>query len=42
VAVSIAHGTVIGAAGGVLLRPFSRLISSSDSVTIHGEPRNMN
>ncbi len=28
VAVSNAHGTVTGAAGGVLLRPFARLISS--------------
>ncbi|MGV0875506.1 MspA family porin, partial [Mycolicibacterium sp. XJ879] len=29
VAVSNAHGTVTGAAGGVLLRPFARLISSA-------------
>ena len=37
------HGTVTGAAGGVLLRPFARLISSSgDSVTTYGEPWNMN
>jgi len=28
VAVSNAHGTVTGAAGGVLLRPFARLIAS--------------
>jgi hypothetical protein len=43
VAVSNAHGTVTGAAGGVLLRPFARLISSSgDSVTTYGEPWNMN
>jgi MspA len=34
VAVSNAHGTVTGAAGGVLLRPFARLISKAgDSVT---------
>jgi len=43
VAVSNAHGTVTGAAGGVLLRPFARLISSSgDSVSTYGEPWNMN
>ncbi|WP_437438124.1 MspA family porin [Mycolicibacterium rhodesiae] len=43
VAVSNAHGTVTGAAGGVLLRPFARLISKSgDSVTTYGEPWNMN
>jgi hypothetical protein len=43
VAVSNAHGTVTGAAGGVLLRPFARLISGSgDSVTTYGEPWNMN
>ena len=43
VAVSNAHGTVTGAAGGVLLRPFARLISSAgDSVTTYGEPWNMN
>ncbi|MDV3128977.1 MspA family porin [Mycobacterium sp. 21AC1] len=43
VAVSNAHGTVTGAAGGVLLRPFARLIASSgDSVTTYGEPWNMN
>ena len=43
VAVSNAHGTVTGAAGGVLLRPFARLISNSgDSVTTYGEPWNMN
>jgi hypothetical protein len=43
VAVSNAHGTVTGAAGGVLLRPFARLISSTgDSVTTYGEPWNMN
>ncbi len=42
-AVSNAHGTVTGAAGGVLLRPFARLIASSgDSVTTYGEPWNMN
>lgn len=43
VAVANAHGTVTGAAGGVLLRPFARLISSTgDSVTTYGEPWNMN
>ena len=43
VAVVQRHGTVTGAAGGVLLRPFARLISSSgDSVTTYGEPWNMN
>ena len=43
VAVSNAHGTVTGAAGGVLLRPFARLISKSgDSVTTYGDPWNMN
>jgi hypothetical protein len=43
VAVSNAHGTVTGAAGGVLLRPFARLIASSgDSVTTYGDPWNMN
>jgi hypothetical protein len=43
VAVSNSHGTVTGAAGGVLLRPFARLISNAgDSVTTYGEPWNMN
>jgi hypothetical protein len=43
VAVNNAHGTVTGAAGGVLLRPFARLISKDgDSVTTYGEPWNMN
>ena len=43
VAVSNAHGTVTGAAGGVLLRPFARLISKDgDSVTTYGEPWNIN
>ncbi len=43
VAVSNAHGTVTGAAGGVLLRPFARLIASTgDSVTTYGETWNMN
>lgn len=43
VAVSNAHGTVTGAAGGVLLRPYARLVSSAgDSVTTYGEPWNMN
>ena len=42
VAVSNAHGTVTGAAGGVLLRPFARLISKDgDSVTTYGDPWNM-
>lgn len=41
--VANAHGTVTGAAGGVLLRPFARLISNDgDSVTTFGEPWNMN
>ena len=43
VAVSNAHGTVTGAAGGVMLRPFARLIAKTgDSVTTYGEPWNMN
>ncbi len=43
VAVSNAHGAVTGAAGGVLLRPFARLISKTgDSVTTYGDPWNMN
>jgi MspA protein len=43
VAVTNAHGTVTGAAGGVLLRPFARLIASTgDSVTTYGDPWNMN
>ena len=43
VVVSNAHGTVTGAAGGVLLRPFARLVSSTgDSVTTYGAPWNMN
>ena len=43
VSVANAHGTVTGAAGGVLLRPFARLISKTgDSVTTYGEPWNMN
>ena len=43
VAVANAHGMVTGAAGGVLLRPFARLISGTgDSVTTYGEPWNMN
>jgi len=42
VAVANAHGTVTGAAGGVLLRPFARLISKGgDSVTTYGEPWDM-
>ena len=43
VAVANAHGTVTGAAGGVMLRPFARLISKAgDSVTTYSEPWNMN
>ena len=43
VAVANSHGTVTGAAGGVLLRPFARLISKTgDSVTTYGEAWNMN
>ncbi|KAA0084789.1 porin [Mycolicibacterium sp. P9-64] len=42
VVVSDAHGTVTGAAGGVLLRPFVRLVSSQGAtVTTYGEPWNM-
>nr|WP_191989160.1 MspA family porin [Mycobacteroides salmoniphilum] len=42
VAVSNAHGTVTGAAGGVLLRPYARLISAAgDSVTTYGETWDM-
>ncbi|MUM08328.1 porin [Mycobacterium sp. CBMA 213] len=43
VAVSNAHGTVTGAVGGVLLRPFARLTSKTgDSVTTYGDPWDMN
>ena len=43
VAVANALGTVTGAAGGVKLRPFARLISKAgDSVTTYAEPWNMN
>ena len=43
VAVANAHGMVTGAAGGVLLRPFARLISQAgDNVTTYGEAWNMN
>ncbi|MDY6996191.1 MAG: MspA family porin [Actinomycetota bacterium] len=43
VVVSGAHGAVTGAAGGVLLRPFARLISSTgDSVTTYGRSWTMN
>ncbi|WP_101950713.1 MspA family porin [Mycobacterium sp. 3519A] len=42
VAVSNAHGTVTGIAGGLLLRPYARLTSNDgDSVTTYGEPRHM-
>ena len=33
---SNAHGTVTGAAGGVLLRPFARRSPTGDSVTTYG------
>ncbi|MBU8829762.1 MspA family porin [Mycolicibacterium goodii] len=37
--VTDAHGTVTGASGGVLLRPFARLTShEGDSVTTYGQP----
>jgi hypothetical protein len=43
VAVANSHGTITGAVGGVLLRPFARLISrTGDSVTTYSEPWNMN
>lgn len=43
VAVSGAHGTVTGAAGGVLLRPYARLIWPDHAeVTTYGEQWNMN
>lgn len=43
VLVSDAHGTVTGAAGGVLLRPYARLTSNHGAaVTTYGEPWNMN
>ena len=43
VAVANAHGMVTGAAGGVLLRPFARLISQAgDNITTYGEPWDMN
>lgn len=43
VVVADAHGTVTGAAGGVLLRPFARLVSAAgDVVTTYGESWNMN
>ncbi len=39
VALSNAHGVITGVAGGVLLRPFARLTSSTgDSVSTYGEP----
>jgi hypothetical protein len=42
VAASNSHGTITGAAGGVLLRPFARLISQAgDIVTTYGEPWDM-
>jgi hypothetical protein len=43
VAVSNAHGTVTGAAGGVLLRPYARLIASTgDSVTVRRAEHELN
>ena len=43
VAVANSHGTITGAAGGVLLRPFARLISKTgDNVTTYSAPWNMN
>lgn len=43
VVVSDAHGTVTGAAGGVLLRPYARLTSKSGAtITTYGEPWNVN
>ena len=42
VAAANSHGTITGAAGGVLLRPFARLISQAgDQVTTYGEPWDM-
>jgi len=42
VAIAGAHGSVTGAAGGVVLRPFARLTSSEgDSVTTYGAPLEM-
>lgn len=42
IAVSNAHGTVTGAAGGVLLRPYARLISNAGgAATTYGEPWDM-
>ena len=38
VAISNAHGAITGAAGGVVLRPFARLVSSAgDSLTTYGK-----
>ncbi len=43
VAIANAHGQITGAAGGVLLRPFARLVSQAgDQVTTYGEPWDMN
>lgn len=42
-AVSNGHGTVTGAAGGVTLRPFARLVSSTgDAATTYGDIWDMN
>ena len=43
VAIANSHGQITGAAGGVLLRPFARLISQAgDQVSTYGEPWDMN
>ena len=43
VAIANSHGQITGAAGGVLLRPFARLVSQAgDQVTTYGEPWDMN
>lgn len=43
IAVSNAHGTVTGVTGGVLLRPFAKLITpDGEEVSTFGEPWNMN
>jgi hypothetical protein len=43
ISVSNAHGTVTGVTGGVLLRPFAKLVGDDgQEVTTYGEPWNMN
>jgi hypothetical protein len=43
ISVSNAHGTVTGVAGGVLLRPYAKLVNADgQEVTTYGEPWNMN